>query len=287
MSAATVPPSTLPINREEGPEPQIAGCVFVHVPRTAGSSIWQSLVRLAAEHQIRVFDIYRESNHRYGIPEASDRVLKESVPLLTEQRYFFHHHTAENIFERFKPGESVWATEPDSPFALHTARYWSPRFTSALRRDDAEPRELLDLGAAEGFFRNYYVNFFAALCWSEADAGKTSDISKNYKPRDLAELGEEVRQRFQIIGDFASLQESYSRIQAAFGIPQPPHQLALTINRGDSKPMLSGSERRRYVTAFSADYYLLEELGGLTSIHKSLRRAWRAVQSMRSDRRAA
>jgi len=164
------------------PEPRIAGCVFVHVPRTAGSSIWQSMARLADVHQIPVFDIYRESNVRYGIPEASDRVLEESVEPLATTRFFFHHHTAENIFRHFKPGESVFATvlrdpvdrfvsdvyhyrrfirstEPDSPFAVHTARFWSARFTNCLRRDDVDPRELLDLGAAEDFFRNYYVNF--------------------------------------------------------------------------------------------------------------------------------
>jgi len=298
------------LTRATVPEPRIAGCVFVHVPRTAGSSIWQSLARLAEVHQIPVFDIYGESKHRYGVPEASDRVLEESVERLAASGCFFHHHTAENIFRHFKPGESVFATvlrdpverfvsdiyhyrrfirstEPDSPFALHTARFWSARFTSCLRRDEVDHRELLDLGLAEDFFRNYYVNYFASLCWSEEGAGGSQDVSGKYGSRELLNLAREVRQKIQIIGDFSDLQRTFSRIQTAFRIPPPPQTLALTINRGESKPKLTRSEWRHYADSFAADYYLLEELWNLNSIHKSFRRACRALQGIGTNRRAA
>jgi hypothetical protein len=311
MSATSIPllPS-LPTNAEPEREQLLAGYVFVHVPRTAGSSIWQSIVRLAAEYEIRVFDIYRESNHRYGFPEASDRVLEASQKELSDSRFLYHHHTAENIFRHFDPSRSVFATvlrdpidrfvsdvyhyrrfvrstEPDSPFASHTARFWSPRFTSSLRRDDIEPCELLDLAMAENFFRNYYVNFFAAMCRSERDAGGALDISVKYKSRDLADLAREIRQHFRIIGDFSNLQETYSQIQAVFRIPPPRQRLELKVNRGESKPRLTRFQQRRYVKAFASDYCLLDELQNLSPFQKSFRRVWRAIAGFGTIRRAA
>lgn len=272
--------------------------VFVHVPRTAGSSVWHHLAYQGADEQIGVYDIYHESIQRFGVPGCADRFLPDVLRQIDMPDCFFHHHSRDSIFEIFDEYETVFATllrDPVERFvsdvfhfrrffrsAAATGRlsdgiteYWSKTFTASLTNADLTVRELLDRASREPSFRNFYVDFFASFCWNVPRRASADSPVPVYSAQEIRKLAEEMRRRFQVIGWFGSLQRSFSEIQQAFRLPSECAPLTNTINTGHDKPRLSPREWRRYASAFEADYQLLDELRSLTPSQKSARQRLR------------
>jgi hypothetical protein len=272
--------------------------VFVHVPRTAGSSVWHHLAYQGADDQIGVYDIYHESIQRYGVPGCADRFLPDVLSQIDMPSCFFHHHSRDGIFEIFDAYETVFATllrDPVDRFVsdvFHFRRffrsaaatgqlsdgiteYWSKSFTASMTKIDLPIRELLDGAAREPSFRNFYVDFFASLCWNVPKRASAESPLRVYSAQEIRHLAQEIRRRFQVIGWFGNLQSSFSEIQQAFSLPTDSPPLTNTINTGHDRPKIRPSEWSRYAAAFHADYQLLDELRKLTPFQKSVRNVLR------------
>jgi len=271
--------------------------VFVHVPRTAGSSVWHQLAYQGADEQIGIYDIYHESIQRYGIPGCADRFLADVLRQIDVPECFFHHHSRDSIFELFADYDSVFATllrDPVDRFVsdvFHFRRFfrsaaagrltaeitesWSDKFTSSLTDEDLPVRKLLDCAVREPNFQNFYMQFFSSMCLGDARRYTVNSPPPEYSTDKIRTLAAEIRRRFQVIGWFGSLQSSFSEIQNAFLLPADSAPLTNTINIGHDKPRLSPREWRRYASAFEADYQLLDELRSLTPSQKSERQRLR------------
>jgi hypothetical protein len=272
--------------------------VFVHVPRTAGSSVWHHLAYQGADEDFGVFDIYHESIQRYGDPSYTHWFLGDVLRELDMPSCLFHHHSPDGVFDEFAEYDSVFATllrDPVDRFVsdvFHFRRFirttaaggrmrarireaWTEDFMASLTDENVPVRQLLDSAAREPCFRNFYVQFFASLCWNVPKRDSANVPLPVYSDQEIRNLAKEIRRRFQVIGWFGNLQSSLSEIQRAFSLPSDSAPLTNTINTGHDKPQLSPREWRRYASAFEADYQLLDELRSLTLSQKSTRQRLR------------
>jgi hypothetical protein len=275
--------------------------VFVHVPRTAGSSIWHHLAYQGADEGIGVYDIYHESLQKFGVPGCSDRFLADDIRQIDLSSCLFHHHSRESVFEHFAAHETVFATllrDPVDRFisdvfhfrrvfrnaaasgrlADHITRSWSEHFTSSLCQADLPDGELLKRAARERTFQNFYVQFFATMCWNVPQAESLNSPVPSYTSQEIHQLAQDIRRHFQVIGWFGTLQQSLSDIQAAFQMSSGGMPLTHTINKGHDRPLIGPAQRLRYSAAFEADYQLLDELRALTPFQKASRRVLRKCQ---------
>ena len=265
---------------------RIRCCVFIHIPRTAGSSVWSCLVETASNLGIGVCDLYCESIQRYGDPARVHEVLQHTPPPSDrETRCVFHHHTNRNISEFFRKNETVYATmlrDPVDRFvsdAFHYKRLlkgapgaeesWKPDLVSMsvdmadlnaeivepLRPNELRTREILEIAAAQPSFANYYFKFFWSLLGNEAAP------DGRYGPDDVLKLAMQLRRQFDVIGSFDDLERSYAEITAAFGMAADNERLRRHIMKGHAKPEIADSEKRQFRRLFELDYRLLDLLG--------------------------
>ncbi len=258
-------------------------CVFVHVPRTAGTSIWHGLANAATKLRIRVCDLHNESVRKYGNIGQPHEVLRETLPLIGKARCLFHHHTARHISAFFRNDETVYTTllrDPVDRFVsdafhykqfvddgasggAHSADYdvrnhvdpeLSQDFLRALRQDGLGVREILEIAASEPYFSNYYVRYFWSICMNETvpDGG--------FRPGDVRALAAQIRRQFTVIGSFNDLQRSYARIMAAFGMGSGADRLERHVMKGRARPDLADAEKQRFEHLFELDYQLMDEL---------------------------
>lgn len=272
--------------------------VFVHVPRTAGSSVWHHLAHQGADQQIGVFDIYHESIQRCGLPGCSEEFLPAVLHSLDMPRCFFHHHSRENIFGHFAGFKSVFATLLRDPvdrfisdiFHLRKyirsaagtgrltgdiTRFWSEQFVADICRDDVTVGDLLEQAARVPGFRNFYLQFFTALCFGPPRRDFTRSWPVDYSSQEIRELALEVRRRFQVVGWFGDLHQSFAEIQQAFTLRPGSASLTNTINASHDRPPLRSSEWSRHAAAFDGDYQFLDELRVLSGFRKSVRQLLR------------
>jgi hypothetical protein len=258
--------------------------IFVHVPRTAGSSIWHGLAHAAPRHKIGVLDLYHESIRRFGAPRRAKQVLYETLAEIGRRKCIFHHHTAENICSLFGRRDAVWATilrDPVDRFlsdAFHYKRLAartrdsagylkadlteldvnltgeSAAVTGPLRPDNWHISEILDQTTSEPHFANYYVKFFWSLCINVRRLGYPNSVTK------VRSLARTLRQRFAVIGAFENLQATYADILSAFGMAAESSHLEHFLMKGPARPDVPPSVRRRFERLFELDYLLLDEL---------------------------
>jgi hypothetical protein len=248
-----------------------------------------------------VFDIYHESIQRYGNPGCLDRFLPDALHQIDVPDCFFHHHSRDSIFEYFDSYEAVFATllrDPVDRFVsdvFHFRRFfrngadrrlvdgiaksWSAEFGASLREADVPVDEVLRLAIREPSFRNFYVQFFAGLCWGESARGLPVADTSIWSARAIGKLAADMRRRFQVIGWFGNLHCSLAEIQEAFGLPSGGPPLTNRINIGHDRPGIRPSDRSHFAAAFDADYRLLDELRMLSPLHKSIRRWARSCRS--------
>ena len=67
--------------------------LFLHIPRTGGSSIWFALARAAAASGVEIIDIYHLSVSRFGDPGHTMEVLRDTPGLHEQGERLFHHHS--------------------------------------------------------------------------------------------------------------------------------------------------------------------------------------------------
>jgi hypothetical protein len=296
-------PSHTPPGRRVYEEFSMNCYVFVHVPRTAGSSVWHELAYQGADKGIGVFDIYHESIQRYGVPGCADRFLADALRQMEVPSCLFHHHSRDSLSTYFEGYDPVFATllrDPVDRFisdVYHFRRFfrnaaaggrltdeitrsWSAQFTACLLRDNVPVRQLLDCAARESCFQNFYLQFFATMCWNIPRQDSVNSPAPRYSTREIRDLAQAMRHRFQAIGWFGDLSRSFSEIQEAFTLEPSSAPLTKTINMGRDKPQVSASERSRFAAIFDDDYQLLDELRTLSAFQKSVRKVLRRVGRM-------
>ena len=126
--------------------------------------------------------------------------------------------------------------------------------------DENTPIEtLLELGAQEPFFRDYYYHQFYGLLCQKPLPQITYQLPRS--PQDIRELAELVRTKFAYVGRFPQVAKCYHRIADLFALPNDRDaEFAFHINRLDSHQILP-DRRERFAEAFQSSYDLLSALG--------------------------
>lgn len=249
---------------------------FVHVPRTAGSSVWISLAHAAAAKGIGVCDLYHESLQRFQVPFRGQDALREILPLMGARHYVIHVHSAENMRLCLHQRRAQFATvlrDPVNRFVsdvFHHRRFFnnpqSPTDVLTATRNglgetlaqifcepNYEPEEMLRLLAPLSTFQNYYIKFFSKMC------GRTAG-KKPGSHTEIRGLAARIRQYFAFIGEYEQLQGAYSEILQRFRVSEGTETLEHVINPGRDKPVLSAAVKARLARHFELDYALLDEL---------------------------
>jgi len=265
-------------------------CVFIHVPRTGGSSLWHSLVPLAQQTPDRaICDIYHECKQTYGSPKNAALMVQTMRERLGEKPTLFHHHTSEPIPALLDSPDVVLATvlrDPVDRFvsaAFNRRKFllsctdpamidfhvkaWGEEFVRVAMREDASRREVLDAAASDNSFYDFYTRYFGRMFRIPTPpAGVFSFIKRTPHARRLAKL---LAERFDVIGDFNDLSATHDQIASAFDIPCADGSFSLEINRAAVQQPLSSADRMRYQRLFKADYALLYELHAMSAIGSS------------------
>ena len=253
-------------------------CVFIHVPRTGGSSLWHSLVPLATQQGRGICDIYHESKLAFGNPTGAAEVvqtLREKVP---DMPCLFHHHTSEPIPQLFDSSDSVLTTvlrDPVDRFvsaAFHRRAFlrsckdaamvdfhvnvWGEEFVRVATQENATRQKLLEAAAKDESFHDYYTRYYGEL-FQLPPPTTFSFFRRAPHARKLATL---LKERFQVIADFADLRATHRALTEAFGIEEDVDGFTLAINGAKVKQTLSLTERLKFQRLFKSDYALVEEL---------------------------
>ena len=266
----------------------LKNCVFIHLPRTGGSSIWHSLVATAAGQKRGICDIYHETRKAFGGPVKGAQLVTTLRQRIGDMPCLFHHHTDEAILDCFSPGESALATvlrDPvdrfvsevfhsrgflqsctDRDFVAYHERHWGRSYVRALLDSRIKSKQLLDVAATVRFFHNYYTKYFSSLLGFRQSSDKLStDLSGSY----LRLLADAIRAQFDTIGLFEDLQSEYSNILTAFELGDGSERLDRTINMAANRRRLPASDQRRYRRHFRSDYALLNMLCAQSSRHRT------------------
>lgn len=264
--------------------------VFFHIPRTSGSTVWHTLVRLAPESGIEAFDLYHRSQQLFGSAYHSIAALADLHPRIAAQGpgALVHHHTNQNITAALCPEENKYVTilrdpaerlisetfhlaaivQENRPELQDDIRYLhkllSPDFLAKLADPSACPDELAVSAAAEPFYRNYYINGFWQLFFSapRQDAPPLQPAPESVAPA----LAFAVANRFHFIGQFARIAESTRAIAALAGISAPPEVEIVHIKNGSRVPPLRPETVARVRQLNNADYKFVKRV---TALNKS------------------
>jgi hypothetical protein len=252
--------------------------VFFHIPRTSGSTVWHTLIRLAPESGVEAFDLYHRSRQLFGSAYFSIQALKDQLPKIaaTGPRAIVHHHTNQNITAALCPEEHKYVTilrDPAERLISETfhlsaivqanhedlqddIRYLdnllSPGLLSKLADPSACPDDLVARAAAEPFYRNYYINAFWQLLFGEArqDAPALQPAPEDVLPA----LAFAVGNRFHFIGRFAKINDSVHAIAGLAGMTAPPEVEIVHIKNGSRIPPLRPETVELVRTLNKADY---------------------------------
>ena len=257
----------------------VKNCVFLHLPRTGGSSIWHSLVDLATGRRRGICDIYHHTKQTFGAPIRGGEIIAELRQRVPEMPCLFHHHTDEPVLDCFPTNESLFATvlrDPverfvsevfhsrsflrscsDPQFVAYHERHWGRIYVRALLDPRIKTWQLLDVAASVRFFHNYYTKFFAnLLALRPARSGTAITAAGAY----LQHLASEIRSKVDVVVFFDDLQDAYSRIVTAFELGDGSERLKHAINVASRSRAVPGEHRRRYRRLFRSDYELIEML---------------------------
>jgi hypothetical protein len=254
--------------------------VFLHIPRTGGSSIWHSLVAAHDRIQCLVFDIFHTAVADFGassrVREALESVAAASAPA---GRRLYHHHTPDDIRHWLPPAKELKvATVLRDPverlvsYLVHLRAHlgdgalpsgmkeeilasWTAPFRAAMLDLTTSIDDLATIAAQEPAFRNYYVAYLSAFL-----LGHKASLEEPHPPITVAlvdSLVEAGRRCFCTIGRFENLPEAYRQIASAFEIGG---EIKHHINKAAERPKLSASTERELRREFFADYELMYRL---------------------------
>jgi hypothetical protein len=251
--------------------------LFLHIPRTGGSSIWHSLVAAHDPLACLVVDIYHTALTDHGSPERIREALEGvAAASKTAACRLYHHHAPQDVREWLPPAKTLnIATvlrDPVDRLVSNLAHLrahigasdllrneilasWSPAFQAAMLDAGTSMDDLATLAVQEPAFRNYYVSYLSAFllghpaCPESPHPPLTSGLINR-----LADTG---RRTFCAVGRYEHLAEAYSQIAAAFNIGGT---IQHHINRTQRRAEISASARQALRHEYSADYELIERL---------------------------
>ena len=252
-------------------------CVFIHIPRTGGSSLWHSLVPLASQQGRGICDLYHESRLAFGNPSGAAEIARAVAARNGDAPCVYHHHTTEPLPELFESPETVLATvlrDPvdrfvsaaynrraflrsceDAAMVDFHLKIWGKDFVQVAMQEGATRQHLLDAAAKDSSFHEFYTNYLGRLFRLPPPRRFTAFRRGSHARR----LAAELQDRFAMIGDFSDLPTTHSRLAAAFGIKEEGG-FSMAINLAKVKQTLSLTERLKYQSLFKADYALINEL---------------------------
>ena len=253
--------------------------VFIHVHRTAGSSIWHTLAHLATRRGVGICDLYHESKLKWGTPVRANDILQTLRQKVRGIPCMFHHHTTEPICDFLDDDDTVYATVVRDPvdrfvsWVNHLRAFLCSSATAAVyvgyyvglagaefyqhaRRPESRTEELLEIAACKPYFTNYYTTLFGSLFGGAGESCPQRSMSADR----IRHLAETTRRRLAVIGSFGDLQSAFSAIVDAFQIGGSNDRLQTFMNRAQGKPSLSTADRQRYMRALESEYAFLEEL---------------------------
>ncbi len=261
--------------------------MFVHVPRTGGSSIWHCLSAAALQKRRLVCDLYHESVKEHGTPAWPNEAIACVMTLQPGASFVIHHHTPQPLQRGSGAHRMLYATilrDPIERFVsdvFHLRRTfrgnlldarmiefvcsgWSSPLRRMMRQSpDPDPHELLDTAAADGFFRDYYLSYFSALLDDEPGDGWINWPNRTTDSHALRSLAVRVFRRFEVIADFTDLERAYSMIASAFELRDVAGRLNRHLNPGHTRPAFYEWARLRYEQLFAGDYQLLDEIAAI------------------------
>jgi len=257
--------------------------VFLHLPRTGGSTVWHSAAHLAARHGVPAIDLFYHSERICGSPHQPLAALRDikaggAAPL----QGLIHHHSTRNITGELSPDEHHYATilrDPverlvsdtfhlrglmrrDAAFSAEIAAATGPEgseFLAALLDESVSPDRLVLLAAEQPCYKNYYLNSFWQFLFSDPA-----------EPQDLPPIPEwvipalafAVRSRFCLIGRFPDIHRMVGQMINLAGIEEEENFQLTHVANGSPTPALRPETLERLRVLNRAEYRFLEALTG-------------------------
>jgi hypothetical protein len=250
--------------------------LFLHMNRTAGSSIWHGLAKLSSEQNLDIIDLHYHSIKNYGVPQRAADFVAGMLPIDNNKERIFHHHTYSNITAYIdNPVLVTVLRDPLDRFISDFFHYrkillsgvlsdsyldvisetLGPELVYAIGHDTSIST-LLRVAAKAPFFNHYYTIFFTKFLLGPTAWSPPHNLyGKKFTRDEIHELARIILQKFSIIGLNPHVLEAFSEICSEFHLDNKLYELDFQINRGTYGP-IPDTVRREISCEFDDDYVL-------------------------------
>ena len=253
-------------------KPKPRHIVFVHIPRTGGSSLWHSLAKIAADAGIPVADLYHDAKIKFSNTSRTQDAIADIQRFLRVHTTIIHHHTPTKIEAFFdqRPEYFTIIRDPVDRFVseVHhvqlalrkgldsrTDTGWDPELVEMATRPEVALNELLDAASQRPYFTSYYCSWLECLLLGRDGNNNESQI-KYHNDRRFASYVKEV---FVHIADFSDMEKSLAETARALKLPAPKSPVGYINN---IQPLRDKNlNRQKFASAFVSDYRFLADLG--------------------------
>ncbi len=258
--------------------------LFLHIPRTGGSSIWRGLAEAAAASGMQIIDIYDVSVSKFGDPGHTSEALAQIPDLQLERERLFHHHSWDSPLAQLP--DALVATVVRDPVdrmvseLMHYRRVLAAGMLpqrhvqyigetlggplTEMLSDAQRPMHDVVLAAAQlPLYQRYYLRFFEQFLGPYTSARRTRSLaSRLVDPlhRRLAGAAEHLAQAaceaFHRI-EFRDVPTAFRAIAEGFGLPVGAQGLSFHINRSPDRFDGEAQLREHLRRSLDEDYAFL------------------------------